>query len=75
MYGGAFGGAPKPELTLTLNLSNAAVRQIPSLSDEDAKLVCRQIYDLARLSNRPLEADDMAAFLLRSVELLGRVGK
>lgn len=75
MYGGAFGGAPKPELTLTLNLSNAAVRQISSLSDEDAKLVCRQIYDLARLSNRPLEADDMAAFLSRSVELLGRVGK
>ena len=72
MMGEAFPGQ-KPESTLVLNLANPVVQAIPGLSEEDARLVCRTIYDLAQLGHRPLSADDMAGFIGRSVQLLQRV--
>lgn len=72
LYGGEMFGAPeKPETTLVLNLGNPVVRMIPELPEEKAKLVARQVYDLAMLSHKPLKADEMAEFISRSVEILG----
>ena len=42
--------------------------------DADAKknldLIAKQLYDLARLQNEPLSAEDMNAFVLRSNEIM-----
>ena len=34
------------------------------------QLLCQQIYDLARMSAQPLEADEITAFLKRSQKLV-----
>ncbi|MDR3644740.1 MAG: molecular chaperone HtpG, partial [Clostridia bacterium] len=72
MYGDAFAGA-KPEASIVLNLDNSLVQAIPALSQQDAQLVCRHIYDLAQLSHKPLGAEEMAGFIARSVKLLSMV--
>lgn len=69
-FGEAFSGA-KPEESLVLNLANPVVQAIPSLNDENARIVCRHVYDLARLGHRQLSADEMSAFIGRSVQILG----
>jgi molecular chaperone HtpG len=74
MYGEAFPGA-KSETTIVLNLENDIVKSIPDLSQENLKLVCQHIYDLAQLSHKKLSADEMAAFIGRSVKILGIVAK
>ena len=74
MYGEAFPGA-KSETTIVLNLENDIVKSIPDLSEENLKLVCQHIYDLAQLSHKKLSADEMAAFIGRSVKILGIVAK
>lgn len=63
--------AEAPEATVVLNLENAAVRDIPALPEEMRRLVCRQVYDLAKLSHRQLKADEAADFIARSAKLLG----
>ena len=73
--GQAIPGSRPPETTLVLNLSNPVVQAIPSLDDENGKLVCHYVYDLARLSTRPLSADEMSGFIGRSVQLLQAVAK
>lgn len=70
VYGESFMGQ-KPETTVVLNLENRIVRSIPELSEDKAPLVCRYIYDLAQLSHKSLNADEMAGFLDRSVSILG----
>lgn len=67
------GGAP--ETTVVLNLGNEAVRSIPTLPDDLRTLVCRQVYDLAKLSHRQLKADEAADFITRSAKLLGMAAK
>jgi molecular chaperone HtpG len=69
MYGEAFAGA-KTETTIVLNLDNDIVKSIPSLTAENAGLVCQHIYDLALLGHKPLDADEMAAFIDRSMKIL-----
>lgn len=61
--------------TLILNRTNAVVRAIAAMEEgEKRNLLCRQVYDLARLSSKPLEADDLKAFLERSSKLLSMLG-
>ncbi len=61
--------------TLVVNQDQAlaqrlqALSEIPGRADEVNKLAL-QIFDLARLSHGSLSADDMAAFLKRSADLL-----
>ena len=74
MYGNSFGG-PAPETTVVLNLENPVVQAVPSMPEERAKLVCAQIVDLAKLTHRQLTADELSAFVARSVELLGDAAK
>ncbi len=73
LYGDKF---PIPDrLTLVLNRRNGTVQALAGKDPEDetTKLLCCQIYDLARMAARPLESDEITAFLERSRTLLNMV--
>ncbi len=75
LYGDSF---PIPDrYTLVLNRRNETIQALASRDPEDetSKLLCCQIYDLARMSAKPLESDEITAFLERSRKLLGLVLK
>jgi len=60
-----------PEMhTLVLNASNAVVKSLMNAEGEKRDLMAAQLYDLARMSTRPLEKDEVTAFLTRSHKLL-----
>jgi molecular chaperone HtpG len=66
------------QTTLVINDDQILVSRLKALGDihgqeEQADLLARQIYDLARLGHGSLTADDMAAFLKRSTEVLDRL--
>ncbi len=63
----------KDEYTLILNRNNFLIKSIDKLSDDDKKLVCEHIYDLAMMSNKPLSSEQMTKFIERSNKLLERV--
>lgn len=68
MYGQDFGFPVK--YTVVLNRACRTVQQLAAMEEDDtARLVCRQLYDVARMSSRPLEADDLRNFLERSNRL------
>ena len=69
---GAFGDEGK---TLVLNAANPLVSRLleqdPESADEKEKtMICEQLFDLARIQNEPLSADEMSAFVARSNEVL-----
>ncbi len=71
MYGMAQAGLPD-DSTLVLNAGNKLVKYVcDNGDDENAVLLCAQIYDLARLAQKPLEPADMTAFMERSTKLMG----
>ena len=61
--------------SLALNRRNPTVQALAERSPEDetAALLCRQIYDLARMAAKPLEGEEITAFLARSAKLVGMV--
>lgn len=69
MYGQDFGFPTK--YTLVLNRLCPTVRGLAAMEDEEAQaLLCRQLFDLARMASRPLEAADLKDFLERSNKLV-----
>jgi len=73
IYGQQF---PIPDrYTLVLNRRSATVQALAARDAEDevTSLLCRQIYDLARMAAQPLEAEEITAFLARSQKLLAMV--
>ena len=59
------------QLTLVLNSENAVVKSLTQSADEEKnQLLAAHIYDLARMSTRPLEKDEITTFLSRSNKLL-----
>ncbi|MCD8365506.1 MAG: molecular chaperone HtpG [Clostridiales bacterium] len=57
--------------TLTLNVSNALVSYILENKDgEHVPMFCKQLYDLAMLSNQPLAPEAMTEFVARSNEIM-----
>lgn len=63
-----FGG---DQLTLVLNANNNLVKYIlDNPEGENTTLVCEQLYDLALIAHKPLEADAMTKFITRSNEIL-----
>ncbi|MEG0049025.1 MAG: molecular chaperone HtpG [Clostridia bacterium] len=57
--------------TLVLNAQNEVVKSLLCAKDgEKRSLMAAQLYDLARMSTRPLEKDEVTAFLTRSNKLL-----
>ena len=70
MYGMNNMGGPVEE-TLVLNTGNALVKYLLEHTDSDyAELLCRQLYDLAVISHRQMEPDELAAFIRRSGEVM-----
>ena len=67
-----FGGSE----TLVLNANNALVQYILEHKDsEHVPTFCKQLYDLAMIANQPLPADEMAAFIARSNEIMMLLAK
>ena len=70
MYGmdpSMFGGNE----TLILNVNNKLVQYILDHKDgEHVPMFCKQLYDLAMLSNQPLSPEAMTAFINRSNEVM-----
>ena len=62
--------ATEDQVTLVLNSENEIVKKIPSLTEENRKLVCEHIYDLALMAHKPLSAEQMSKFIARNVKLL-----
>ncbi|HOM01722.1 MAG TPA: molecular chaperone HtpG [Acetivibrio sp.] len=79
MYGGFnFGGMYGEEETLVLNSNSSLIKSLLGLKDkedkkEDVKLICEHIYDLAKMSHKQLEPDDMTRFIERSNSLLSKL--
>jgi molecular chaperone HtpG len=79
LFGGPEGMADmyKAEYTLVLNSAHTLYQKLEALKDADAdtaKLLAQQIYDLARLAQRPLESEDMTAFIARSAQIMEKLG-
>ncbi len=75
MYGmdpAMFGGNE----TLVLNANNALVKYIFEHKDsEHIPMFCKQLYDLALISNQPLSPEGMAAFVERSNKIMMLLAK
>ena len=69
MYGQDFGFPSK--YTLVLNRQCPTIRELAAMEEgETSKLLCQQLFDVARLSGRPLEAADLKEFIARSNKLV-----
>lgn len=59
------------QYTLILNRLCPTIRSLAAMENQEtAHLICRQLFDIARLSSRPLEAKELQDFLARSHQLL-----
>ena len=72
LYGEKF---PMPDrFTLVLNRRNPTVRTLATREEgEVTDLLCKQIYDLARMSAQPLESEEITDFIARSQKLVSMV--
>lgn len=63
--------------SLVLNRRNATVAALAGRDPEDetTKLLCEQIYDLARMAAKPLEAEQITEFLARSQKIVSMLVK
>ncbi len=76
-----FGSMPnmfESEESLVLNSKNSLVQSLHKIKDnperlDDIKLICEQVYDLAMISHKPLDADAMTNFMERSNLILERL--
>ena len=62
------------EMTLSLNRNNAIVKRLCDGSyNENAEMIAKQVYGLALISQRKLDADEMKAFLENSFDVLSKI--
>ena len=62
--------------TLVLNSSNKLVQYLlANKESENTDMICEQLYDLAMLSHKPLEADELTKFIARSNEIMLKLAK
>ena len=62
--------------TLILNANNPLVQYVLEHGDgEYTDMICQQLYDLALLSHKPLEADALTAFIQRSNKIMEALAK
>lgn len=63
-------------ITLTLNANHKLVQYIFENKDsENVPVICEQLFDLARLSHKPLEPEAMTKFIARSNEIMMLLAK
>ena len=75
-YGQQFAGMADmfhDEFTLVINTDNSLIERLDTLDDDTKKLVIDQVYDLAKISHSPLDAEQMSNFISRSNKLLERL--
>ena len=73
MYGmmGMDSGMFGSDATLVLNANHPLVQYVLNNKDgEHTALFCKQLYDLALLGNKPLNPEEMTAFINRSNEIM-----
>ena len=71
MYGGMGMMPSMNDETLVLNAASPVVQKLLASTNEDlSKTIAVQLYDLARISSRPLEAGELTAFIQRSQDLM-----
>lgn len=59
------------EGTLVLNANHALVKYVLENQEGDnVTLICKQLYDLAMLGNKPLSSEEMTNFVARSNEIM-----
>lgn len=68
------------EETLVLNGNNKLIKTLTELKDkpgkeEETKLICQQVYDLALMGQKPLTSEQMTAFIDRSNLLLEKLAE
>ena len=64
-----FGG--KEGETLVLNANHPLVQYVTEHNaDDNTKMICEQLYDLAKIQHAPLDAESMSKFILRSNEIM-----
>lgn len=61
--------------TLVLNANNRLVQYLFEHKEEEVGIFCEQLYDLAKLSNQPLEPAAMTKFIERSNEVMARLAQ
>jgi molecular chaperone HtpG len=66
------------EETLVLNRNNSLIKSILKLGEnedrkEDVTMLCQHIYDLAMMSHKQLEAEEMTKFIERSNQILEKL--
>ena len=72
MYGmGAMGMDMGSKGTLILNANHPLVQYVvANKENENVSIICKQLYDLAMLAHKPLNPDEMTAFVKRSNEIM-----
>jgi molecular chaperone HtpG len=78
MFGGGDMSVFPKEETLVINSTNPLIKKLFNLSKDETKNelvneICNHVYDLAMISHGQLDADEMASFIKRSNNLLGRL--
>ena len=59
------------ENTLILNANHPLVQYVQKHEDgENTSLICKQLYDLAMLAHKPLNPEEMTAFVKRSNDIM-----
>ena len=57
--------------TLVLNANHPLVQYVTAHQEgENVKMICEQLYDLAKLQHAPLSAEDMTKFIARSNDIM-----
>lgn len=74
MYGG-LGFRMDDDVTIVLNAKNKSVQKLMELKangsdQEKSELICEQIYDIAMLAHKPMDAENMTRFIERSAKIL-----
>ena len=75
-YGQQFAGMIgmfKDEFTLVVNANNQLIKKLATADDETKSMVINHVYDLAKISQAPLEAEQMSKFIERSNALLAKL--
>lgn len=75
-YGQQFAGMADmfhDDFTLVINGTNPLIQKLDTLDDDSKKLVIHHIYDLAKISHSPLDAEQMSSFIARSNTLLEKL--
>ncbi|WP_346929253.1 molecular chaperone HtpG [Clostridium sp.] len=78
MFGGGDMSMFPKEETLVINSTNPLIKKLFNLSKDENKKdlvndICKHVYDLAMISHGQLDAEEMANFIKRSNDLLGRL--